>query len=186
MNCNKAWWRTKCSWASRSSKEFPEVPIEFRIPCGNTESRLLISLSLRILRGWMGTQDIPELLAVSGSWNSFSSCYLFTLSCSSWIWDKSWFTVVGLPFCCIDSSSILSCDVTSDVVARWTAFRESTIVVKCPMRYRVNFEGTSCKCVGGVFCCVCKATANFFYFFNFCFQSEVRGLGWKKQTSPSN
>ena len=33
----------------------------------------------------------------------------FTLSCSSWIWDKSWFTVEGFSFFCIESSSIPNC-----------------------------------------------------------------------------
>ena len=50
---------------------------------------------LRVLEGWLGTWDIPELLAVSGSRNSLSSLMEFTLSGSSWIGDKSWLTVDG-------------------------------------------------------------------------------------------
>ena len=50
-----------------SSKTYPEVLIEFRVWCGNPESRLFIPLGLGILEGRLGTWDIPQLLAVSGS-----------------------------------------------------------------------------------------------------------------------
>ena len=39
------------SGGSRSSKTFPEVFIEFRVLCGNSESRLIIRRGLGILEG---------------------------------------------------------------------------------------------------------------------------------------
>ena len=54
------------SGASRSSKTFPEVSNEILL-CGKQESRPIIPLKLRILEGWLGTWDIPELLGASGS-----------------------------------------------------------------------------------------------------------------------
>ena len=48
-------------------KTFPEVPMEFRVPSGNPESRLMIPLGLGISKGWLGTWDAPELLSVTGS-----------------------------------------------------------------------------------------------------------------------
>ena len=62
---------------------FPEVPIEFRVLCGNPESRPIIPLRLGILKGWLGTWVAPELLAVSGSKNSLESAKEFTLFCNS-------------------------------------------------------------------------------------------------------
>ena len=55
------------SRAGRLSKTFPEVPVIFRVPRGTPESRLPVSLRLGIINGWLGTQDAPELSAVSGS-----------------------------------------------------------------------------------------------------------------------
>ena len=55
------------SRAGGSSKTFPEVPIEICVLCGKQESRLIIPRGLGILKGSLGTGDIPELLALSGS-----------------------------------------------------------------------------------------------------------------------
>ena len=81
------------------------------IPCGKrqSESRLGIPLGLGMVKCRLGTWDAPELLAVSGSWNSLASDKEFTLFCGSCIWVKSWLTVVGFLSCCIDNSSILNC-----------------------------------------------------------------------------
>ena len=51
----------------------------------------------------------PELLAVSGSWNSLASDKEFTLFCKSWIWVNNWLTVKGFLSWCIHNSSILAC-----------------------------------------------------------------------------
>ena len=48
-------------------KKFPEVPIEFSVSRGNPESGLRTSLGLGMIKGWPGTWDAPELLAVSRS-----------------------------------------------------------------------------------------------------------------------
>ena len=39
------------SLAGRTSKTFPEVPIEFRVFCGKRESLLIVPLELGILEG---------------------------------------------------------------------------------------------------------------------------------------
>ena len=46
---------------------FPEVPLVFRVSNGNPGSRQSIPLGLGIIKGWLGTWDAPELLAVSRS-----------------------------------------------------------------------------------------------------------------------
>ena len=51
----------------RLQKTFPEVSMEFRVSSGNPESRLSILLVLGIFKGWLGTWDAPELLALAGS-----------------------------------------------------------------------------------------------------------------------
>ena len=58
------------------------------IPCssGKPESRTSIVLELGIVKGRLVTCDAPELLAVSGSKNSFESDKEFALSCNSCIW----------------------------------------------------------------------------------------------------
>ena len=56
--------------AGGPSKTCPDVPNEFRVSGCKQESRLIIPLGLGILMGLLGTWDNPELLAVSGSWNS--------------------------------------------------------------------------------------------------------------------
>ena len=55
------------SRASRLSTTFPEVPIVRRVSSVNPESRQGSPLGLEIVKGWLGTWDAPELLAVSGS-----------------------------------------------------------------------------------------------------------------------
>ena len=55
------------SRASRLSKTFHEVHVVFRVSSGNPESWLSIPLGLGTVKGWLGTWDAPELLAVSGS-----------------------------------------------------------------------------------------------------------------------
>ena len=49
------------------SKTFPEIPVGFRVSNGNPESWPSIPLGLGISKGWLGTCDVPELLAVSRS-----------------------------------------------------------------------------------------------------------------------
>ena len=41
------------SQASRLSKTFPKVPIDFRVSSDNPESRLRIPLGLEIFEGWL-------------------------------------------------------------------------------------------------------------------------------------
>ena len=50
-----------------SQKTFLEVPMVRRGSSANPESRQGIPLGLEIVKGWLGTWDAPELLAVSGS-----------------------------------------------------------------------------------------------------------------------
>ena len=49
------------------SKTLPDVPTIFRVSRGSPESRRRISLGLGMVKGWLGTWDAPELLAVSAS-----------------------------------------------------------------------------------------------------------------------
>ena len=55
------------SRAGRLTKTCPVVPNEFRVAGCKQDSRLIIPLGLGIIKGWLGTWDAPELLAVSGS-----------------------------------------------------------------------------------------------------------------------
>ena len=94
------------SQASTLPKTFPVIPII--IPCTMRQSRIAAghlsgTLNIQRLAGNVG------LLAVSRSYNSLASAKEFTLFCKSWIWVRSWLTVVGFLSCCIDSSSILNC-----------------------------------------------------------------------------
>ena len=61
------------------SKTIPEVLLIFRVSRGNPESRPRISLGIGMIKGWLGTWDARELLAVSGSQNSLASEKKFTL-----------------------------------------------------------------------------------------------------------
>ena len=87
------------------SKTFPRILISSRVFRGTPESRLGFLLELEVIRCWLGTWDCPELLPDSGSWNSRASDKKSTLPCSSLIWVRSWLTVSGSRFCCIECSS---------------------------------------------------------------------------------
>ena len=51
-------------------KTFPDVPNEFRVSGCKRASRLSIARGLGTITGRLGTWENPELLAVSGSWDS--------------------------------------------------------------------------------------------------------------------
>ena len=59
--------------AGSRSKTYPEVPTKFRVSCGNPESRQGMVLRLGIVEGGLGMWVAPELLAVSGTYNSLLS-----------------------------------------------------------------------------------------------------------------
>ena len=55
------------SRADSRSKKFPEIPMIFRVPGGNPNSRQGRVLELRIVKDGLVTWDAPEPFAVSGS-----------------------------------------------------------------------------------------------------------------------
>ena len=96
------------SRASRLSKTFPEVPMEFLVSNGNPESQRGEVLGLGILKGWLGTwmhqsssvsQDRKILLHRSQN----SRC-----SANPEFESRADLTVVGFLSCCMDKSPILN------------------------------------------------------------------------------
>ena len=97
------------SFSSRKSFEnVHEVRTIFRASCGNPAWRQGVVLGLGKAECWLGTWVAPEVLAVSGSWNSLASDKEFTFFCKSWICINNWLT--GIPLSrCMDNSSNLAC-----------------------------------------------------------------------------
>ena len=114
------------SWAAGFLETFPELPVVSRVVVGDPESRPCFSLQLGAITGWLGTCDTPELLAVSGSWNSFAFANEFTWSCNSrWICFSSRLTVFGSLSCRRDKSPI--CNLQAWFASTWQVLRNSWI-----------------------------------------------------------
>ena len=119
------------SRTSSRSKTFPELHMLFRVSCGNPESQCGTVLGSKVDDWECGTLQSCSLF--QDRKKKLVSDNELTWFCNSWIWVKSWLTVAGSLFWCIDSSTTLACLARS--VSSQQILRKSSISWKSFARF---------------------------------------------------